>query len=168
VLVADRSLADLPEPDVVFVPGGFGARRLMLDQDILDWLRRATARADCIAGVSTGSLLLAAAGVLDGVEATTHWLVAEDLAALGAVPRPEPVVERDRIITAGGGASALEVTYRIVGRVFGSAEAHQLRLQIADEGQDDIGASPTPRRRRHVAPANAGPGGSALSPYVLD
>ena len=73
-LIADATLVELPEPDVIVVPGGFGTRALMEDETMLAWLRHAHAHSQWTTSVCTGSLLLAAAGILDGLEATTHWL----------------------------------------------------------------------------------------------
>ena len=73
-LVADRALEELPEPDVLVVPGGFGTRALLDDERMLGWLRRAHETSRCMMSVCTGALLLGAAGILDGLEATTHWV----------------------------------------------------------------------------------------------
>ncbi len=74
-LVADRSLEDLPHPAVIVMPGGFGTRKLMHDERMLAWVREAHAHSRWTTSVCTGSLVLGAAGVLQGLEATTHWLV---------------------------------------------------------------------------------------------
>jgi putative intracellular protease/amidase len=85
-LVADRALSELPEPEVIVVPGGYGTRELMEDETILGWLRHAHEHSQWTTSVCTGSLLLGAAGILDGLEATTHWMVLDQLAELGAIP----------------------------------------------------------------------------------
>src|SRR5947209_3228881 len=72
-LIADTALADLPEPEVIVVPGGFGTRALMNDEPTLAWLRGAHASSLWTTSVCTGALLLGAAGILDGLEATSHW-----------------------------------------------------------------------------------------------
>lgn len=72
-IVADRSIADVPDPDIVLVPGGEGNRPLMRDAEVLDWLRSAHERTTWTTSVCTGALVLAAAGILEGVRATTHW-----------------------------------------------------------------------------------------------
>ena len=73
-LNADATLDELPEPDVFVIPGGYGTRALLEDEQILGWVRHAHEHSEWTTSVCTGSLLLAAAGILDGVEATTHWL----------------------------------------------------------------------------------------------
>ncbi len=83
-LEATAAFEDLPAPDVIVVPGGTGTRALLEDERLLAWLRGAHATSTWTTSVCTGSLLLAAAGILDGVPATTHWLELETLAGLGA------------------------------------------------------------------------------------
>ena len=85
-MVAERPLSDLPHPEVVVVPGGFGTRALMGDEAVLDWIRGAHETSQWTTSVCTGSLLLGAAGVLDGLDATSHWLELEALAEYGASP----------------------------------------------------------------------------------
>src|SRR5271155_5082455 len=85
-ITADERLSALPEPDVLMVPGGFGTRALMSDEPMLDWIRHAHAQSRWTTSVCTGSLLLAAAGVLDGLQATSHWMVLDALADYGAQP----------------------------------------------------------------------------------
>ena len=94
----------LPTPDVIVFPGGVGTRALMEDERVLDWVRTAHKTTTFTTSVCTGSLVLGAAGLLDGLTATTHWSVLDRLADLGATPTSERVVEHldRRIITAAG------------------------------------------------------------------
>lgn len=85
-LVADRTLADVPTPDIVVVPGGPGQTPQMENETLLDWLRTADATTTSTTSVCTGSLLLAAAGLLDGRRATSHWLALDHLRQFGAEP----------------------------------------------------------------------------------
>ena len=78
-ITADRALDELPDPEVIVVPGGYGTRALMHDEVMLGWLRHAHETSQWTTSVCTGSLLLAAAGILDGLEATTHWLALDML-----------------------------------------------------------------------------------------
>src|SRR5690606_33704926 len=90
-LDVEHSFADVPEPDVVVVPGGGGSRPLATpDSEIVQWIRSAHATTRWTTSVCTGSLLLGAAGLLDGLRATTHWHYYDELAAFGA----QPVAER--------------------------------------------------------------------------
>src|SRR5208282_219974 len=92
-LLADASFEELPDPEVLVVPGGHGVRRLMEDEHIIEWLRRAHETSTWTTSVCTGSLLLAAAGILEGLRATTHWRSLDILADYGANPVSERVVE---------------------------------------------------------------------------
>ena len=73
-LSADLALEELPDPEIVVVPGGYGTRALLDDEQFVGWVRRAHETSEWTTSVCTGSLVLAAAGILDGLEATTHWL----------------------------------------------------------------------------------------------
>ena len=89
-IIADKRLDDLPHPEVIVVPGGFGTRPLMHDPVILEWLRGAHETSQWTTSVCTGSLLLGAAGILDGLEATTHWGAMDLLAELRRQARLSP------------------------------------------------------------------------------
>ncbi len=93
-LVADASLDEVTAPDVLVVPGGFGTRALLGHEPLLGWIRDVHETSTWTTSVCTGSLLLAAAGLLDGVPATTHWLARDLLGELGARPVPDRVVEQ--------------------------------------------------------------------------
>lgn len=129
-LVADRPLRQIPTPDVLVVPGGFGTRRLLEHEPLLDWIREAHESTTWTTSVCTGSLLLAAAGLLTGIPATTHWLARDTLAALGATPVSERVVERGKIITAAGVSSGIDMALRLVGLIQGDAAAQAVQLGI--------------------------------------
>ena len=94
----DATFEELPTPDVVVFPGGFGTRALMTDGRVLDWVRTAHASTAYTTSVCTGSLVLAAAGLLQGLTATTHWGALDVLREHGALPTGERVVEHlDRL-----------------------------------------------------------------------
>jgi transcriptional regulator GlxA family with amidase domain len=129
-LVAEASFADLTHPEVVVVPGGFGNRELLEQSGLVDWIRAAHETSTWTTSVCTGSLLLAAAGVLDGVEATTHWMAREELRALGAVPLEDRVVERGKIITAAGVSAGIDMALTLVARMAGDEVAQAIQLGI--------------------------------------
>jgi putative intracellular protease/amidase len=83
-LVADASIDEVTNPDILVIPGGFGTRALLDHEPLLDWTRTVHETSAWTTSVCTGALLLAAAGLLDGVPATTHWLARDLLAELGA------------------------------------------------------------------------------------
>src|SRR4051794_16366369 len=97
---ADATFDDLPHPEVIVVPGGYGTRALLGDEQILDWLRTAHETSRFTTSVCTGSLLLAAAGIIEDLPATTHWAAASLLDELGAHYTEQRVVEQGKIITA--------------------------------------------------------------------
>ena len=134
-LVAEAGLQDVPEPDVVCVPGGFGTRALLDDEPILSWLRHAHETSTWTTSVCTGSLLLAAAGILDGVEATTHWGSMELLSELGAIPVGERVVERGKIVTGAGVSAGIDMALTLAAEIAGERHAQMIQLGIEYDPQ---------------------------------
>lgn len=143
-VTVDATFDDVGEPDVVVFPGGIGTRTLVDDERILDWVRHAHATTRLTTSVCTGSLLLAAAGLLDGLRATTHWSCFDLLAGLGAVPTSQRVVEHldRRIITAAGVSSGIDMALRalevLVDRT--SGEAAQLMIEYDPDPPFDCGS----------------------------
>ncbi|MFC8176102.1 DJ-1/PfpI family protein [Streptomyces sp. NPDC013012] len=127
-LVADRALAEVPAPDIVLVPGGPDARVAMDDPEILDWLRAADATSTWTTSVCTGSLVLAAAGLLDGRRATTHWLAFDELRALGVEPTGERVVFDGKYVTSAGVSSGIDMALHLLGRIAGDETAQTVQL----------------------------------------
>jgi cyclohexyl-isocyanide hydratase len=122
------ALADAPQFDVLVVPGGAGAIPLLEDQETLQFLRHQAKRARYVTAVCTGSLLLGAAGLLDGYEATTHWAYHELLAACGAKPiKNRVVVDRDRI-TGGGVTAGMDFALRLAAELCGEDTARAIQL----------------------------------------
>ena len=126
----DQSLDDVPAPDVVVVPGGIGSRAAARDERLLDWLRTAHATTSYTTSVCTGSLVLGAAGVLKGLEATTHWISRPILADLGARPVERRVVEQGKIITAAGVSAGIDMALTLASRLAGEQVAQAIQLGI--------------------------------------
>jgi transcriptional regulator GlxA family with amidase domain len=139
-LVADRALDDVPSPDIVVVPGGFGTRLLLEHEPVLAWLRRVHETSTWTTSVCTGSLLLAAAGLLDGAPATTHWLAREQLAALGAQPVAERVVRHGKIVTAAGVSAGIDMALELVALMHGEEAAKAVQLGIEYDPQPPFDA----------------------------
>jgi transcriptional regulator GlxA family with amidase domain len=143
-LVADATFEQMPEPDVIVFPGGVGTRPLEHDERVLDWVRHAHDGSRFTTSVCTGSLVLGAAGLLAGLTATTHWACYRELAAHGAEPTAQRVVEHldRRIITAAGVSSgidmALRLTELLVDRT--AAEAAQLMIEYDPQPHVDCGS----------------------------
>jgi putative intracellular protease/amidase len=140
-LVADASLDEVTKPDIVVVPGGFGNRALLEHEPLHDWIRTVHENTAWTTSVCTGSLLLAAAGLLDGAPATTHWLARDLLAELGAKPVPDRVVQHGRIVTAAGVSSGIDMALRLVQQINGDevAQAVQLGIEYDPEPPLDSG-----------------------------
>jgi putative intracellular protease/amidase len=132
-MTVDATFEELARPDVIVFPGGVGTRPLVHDERVLDWLRNAHATTRYTTSVCTGSLVLAAAGLLKGLTATTHWACYKDLENLGAHPTPARVVEHleRRIITAAGVSSGIDMALRLAELLVDrtAAEAAQLMIE---------------------------------------
>lgn len=139
-LVADGRWEDATQPDIVVVPGGYGTRALMTDERALTWLRGAHEHSRYTTSVCTGSLLLAAAGILDGLEATSHWLELETLAGYGATPTSQRVVEQGKVITAAGVSSGIDMALRLVELLHGPEAAQAIQLAIEYDPQPPFDA----------------------------
>jgi putative intracellular protease/amidase len=134
-LTAEAALEDVPSPDVLVVPGGFGTRPLMKDEAMLDWIRGVHETSQWTTSVCTGSLLLAAAGLLDGLEATSHWGALDVLAQYGAKPTQRRVVEQGKIITAAGVSSGIDMALTLAARIAGEEIAQAIQLGIEYDPQ---------------------------------
>ena len=140
----DGTFEDFPTPDLIVFPGGPGTRALMTDERVLNWVRTAHKTTKFTTSVCTGSLVFAAAGLLDGLTATTHWGARNTLTEQGSVPVPERVVEHldERIITAAGVSSGIDMALRLVEVLFDrvAAEASQLMIEYDPQPPFDVGA----------------------------
>ena len=141
-LVADRALEDMQRPEIVVMPGGYGTRALMHDERMLDWVRAAHQSSEWTTSVCTGALVLGAAGILDGLEATTHWTLMETLGRLGAIPVSRRVVEQGKVITAAGVSSGIDMALTLAARIAGEpmAQAIQLAIEYDPEPPFDSGS----------------------------
>ncbi|MFF9622469.1 DJ-1/PfpI family protein [Streptomyces griseosporeus] len=127
-LTADKALAEVPHPDIVVVAGGPGQSALMGHAPLLDWLRAADATSTWTTSVCSGSLLLAAAGLLRGRRATSHWLALDQLGAHGAEPTGERVVFDGKYVTAAGVSAGIDMGLSLVGRIAGDDVARAVQL----------------------------------------
>lgn len=134
-LSADRSLEEMADPDVVLVPGGVGNRPLLHDEEVLSWLRQVDRTAKWTTSVCTGSLVLGAAGLLEGKRATGHWLYLEPLRAYGADPVGGRFVEDGEVMTAAGVSAGIDMALHLVGREAGPEVAQAVQLAIEYDPQ---------------------------------
>lgn len=134
-VVADYAMDEVASADILVVPGGIGTRALIEHQPTLEWIRAIDAGSTWTTSVCTGSLLLGAAGLLDGLKATTHWAVLEMLEFFGATPVSERVVEQGKIITAAGVSSGIDMALRLAAHVAGDEVAKAIQLGIEYDPQ---------------------------------
>lgn len=134
-IVADRAIEDVPDPDIVLVPGGEGNRKLLTDERVLGWLRSADEGSRWTTSVCTGSLVLGAAGLLEGRRATSHWLYLEELRRYGAEPTGQRVVRDGKVWTAAGVSSGIDMALALVGEEAGPEVAQAIQLAIEYDPQ---------------------------------
>jgi transcriptional regulator GlxA family with amidase domain len=142
-IMADFALDEVKSADVLIVPGGMGTRTLVNDAAVTAWLRDIHATTQWTTSVCTGALLLAAAGILNGVPATTHWAAMDLLKKLGAMPTDRRVVEEGKIITAAGVSSGIDMGLRLAAKLAGEdvAQAIQLMIEYDPEPPYDTGSA---------------------------
>jgi transcriptional regulator GlxA family with amidase domain len=141
-VLAERTLAELERPDILLVPGGPGEVAARAGGPMLEWLRRADETSTWTTSVCTGSLVLGAAGLLEGRRATTHWLALETLSGLGAEPIAERVVFDGKLVTAAGVSAGIDMSLSLVERIAGRrvAEAIQLGIEYDPQPPFDAGS----------------------------
>jgi transcriptional regulator GlxA family with amidase domain len=149
-LHADAAYEDLPDPDVLIVPGGTGTYDVLEDERLVGWIRRAHETSQWTTSVCTGALLLGAAGLLDGLEATTHWLDMEALERFGARPTGRRVVEQGKIITAAGVSSGIDMALTLVAKMSGPEVAQAIQLGIEYDPQPPFDAGSVEKARPEI------------------
>ena len=153
-LVAEATFDDVPAPDVLVVPGGTGTRDALGDERLVDWIRTAHATSTWTTSVCTGALLLGAAGVLDGLRATTHWAYMDDLARYGAEATSQRVVAQGKVVTSAGVSSGIDMALSLAAEIAGTdvAQAIQLRIEYDPMPPFDTGSvAKAPERIRELA-----------------
>jgi transcriptional regulator GlxA family with amidase domain len=144
-LVVEHTLADVPAPDIVLVPGGPGEVAARAGREVLDWLRAAHETTTWTTSVCTGSLILGAAGLLEAKRATSHWLALDTLRSLGANAVGERVVFDGKIVTAAGVSAGIDMALELVARIAGPEVAQAIQLGIEYDPQPPFDAG-SPRK----------------------
>jgi len=129
--LVDATFADVQHPDIVLVPGGIGCARAATDPVLLDWLRAVAPRCTWLAASSTGTVVVAAAGLLGNHDAATHWLAGDFLADYGSQPSAERIVEIGNVITCEGRITAMHVALLLTLRVAGADAVALVRQRLA-------------------------------------
>ncbi|AXK35279.1 DJ-1/PfpI family protein [Streptomyces armeniacus] len=139
-LLASHTFEQVPRPAVLVVPGG-GEPTLaaLADESLVGWIREAAPTADVVASVCSGSLLLGAAGLLEGRRATTHWGLRWMLPAFGAEPVAERWVESGPVLTGAGVAAGIDMALHLAARLAGEAVARKIQLMIEYDPEPPLG-----------------------------
>ncbi len=126
------------------VPGGMGVRTAATDERLLDAVRQLASQSLWLGATSTGSVLLAAAGLANGARATTHWLAQDLIETWGITAVDEPFVEHGRLLTASGLGSSATLAFRLVGALHGMAAEEATRDHYRSSA-----ATPAKRSQRY-------------------
>ncbi len=161
VITPTATFETCPQLDVICVPGGYGTDALLNDPEVIDFLQQQSSSARYVTSVCTGSLVLGAAGLLDGYRAVTHWTAMDVLGAFGAIPTDERVVVDRNRVTGGGVTAGIDFALRLLAEIYGrpTAEAVQLRLEYNPRPPYDAGspasapADVVAAYRERIAPA---------------
>lgn len=152
-ITADAALRDVTSADVLVVPGGPGQEEAMLDEEIVSWIRAIDGTTQWTTSVCTGSLVLAAAGLLEGKDATSHWLAADRLRDHGATPTLLRVVEQGKVITAAGVSAGIDMGLRLAARIAGDDVAQMIQLGIEYDPQPPFDAGSPEKAPAHIVDA---------------
>jgi transcriptional regulator GlxA family with amidase domain len=148
-LVADYSVEEVPSPDVIVVPGGEGSRRES-GEALVPWIRSVHATTRWTTSVCTGSLLLGKAGVLDGLNATSHWIYLDMLRQYGAKPSRDRVVEQGKVVTAAGVSSGIDMALRLIQLESGDELAQAIQLSVEYDPQPPLDAGSPDKAPDHL------------------
>ena len=130
IVTAEHSIVDMHQADILFLPGAGSASTLREYPEVHDWLRKIHATTTWTTSVCTGSLILAAAGLLSGLQATTHWAALDRLKIWGAEPIQARVVESGKVITAAGVSAGIDMALTLTAKVSGQTVAETMQLGI--------------------------------------
>lgn len=139
-LIADRSLDELESADILLIPGSPREKPARENETLLAWIRKVHATTRYTASVCTGSIILGAAGVLQGLRATTHWMRIDDLAQYGATPVRARFVEDGRVVTAAGVSAGIDMALFLAQKIAGDAVAQSIQLGLEYDPQPPLDA----------------------------
>jgi len=134
-LVADYTFEEISEPYMLLIPGGFGVTEVMKDEAPLNWIRKAHEKTQWTTSVCTGSLILAAAGLLKGLKATCHWASLDLLEGYGAQPTKERIVREGKIMTAAGVSAGIDMGLQLAAFEADENVAKTIQLSIEYDPQ---------------------------------
>jgi transcriptional regulator GlxA family with amidase domain len=155
-LAATASYDDVPAPDILLIPGGPGQSSQMGDGPLRAWLLQADRTTTWTTSVCTGSLILAAAGLLNGRQATTYWLAKNELASLGAKPQDARYVFDGKYVTSAGVSAGIDMSLALAGRIAGDEVAQRIQLGIEYDPQPPFDAGSPASAPQEVVAALSG------------
>lgn len=134
-VLAQACIAEVEPPDILLIPGGPGDEAAAADTEIVEWVRRVHQTTKWTTSVCTGALVLGAAGILRGLDATTHWASADKLEAYGARYTDERVVRRGKVITGAGVSAGIDMALTLAAIEVGDDFAKTIQLAIEYDPQ---------------------------------
>ncbi|MEU5879321.1 DJ-1/PfpI family protein [Spirillospora sp. NPDC047279] len=147
----DHTFADVPNPDILVVPGGNITRQMARENDpIVEWIRSVHEHTTYTTSVCTGAMLLGAAGLLQGLKATTHWVAYDELRRYGAEPTEQRVVFQDKIVTAAGVSAGIDMALQAVAKLSGSEAAQAIELLIEYDPEPPFGTGSLSKAPQNV------------------
>ena len=149
-LHADMALSDMPAPDIFLLPGCPDPSHVAGDEETIAWVRQAHVTSKWSTSVCTGALILGAAGILDGLTATTHWLTHEALKDFGATPTLQRVVRQGKVITAAGVSSGIDMALFLAAAEYGDDIAQEIQLIIEYDPEPPFNAGSPAKAPKHV------------------
>ena len=132
----DYNFTEAPKPDLLIIPGGYGARKMLQQPNAINWIRENSFTAEKVMSVCTGAFLLAKAGLLEGLKATTHYQVLDTLAELAPnteILRNKRFVDNGKILTSAGVSAGIDMSLYVVELLYGKEEAKKTAEYIEYE-----------------------------------
>ena len=149
-LHADLALSDMPAPDLFLLPGCPDPSHVIADDETMNWVRNAHETSKWSTSVCTGALILGAAGLLDGLSATTHWMAHDALERFGAKPTLQRVVREGKIITAAGVSSGIDMALMLAAAEYGDDVAQKIQLFIEYDPEPPFDAGSPAKAPKHI------------------
>jgi len=149
-LLADNTLADVSHTNILVVPGAGNATALREYPEILAWIKKIHNTTIWTTSVCTGSLILGAAGLLSGLEATSHWGVMDRLESYGAIPVHKRIVEAGKIITAAGVSAGIDMGLMLAGKIAGQEAAETIQLAIEYDPEPPFNSGSVQKASTHI------------------
>lgn len=149
-LHADKALADMPAPDMFLLPGCPDPSHVIADAATMDWIKQAHETTSWSTSVCTGALILGAAGILEGLNATTHWMFHDALKNYGAKPTLQRVVREGKVITAAGVSSGIDMALALAALEYGDDIAQEIQLIIEYDPEPPFNAGSPAKAPQHI------------------